>query len=279
MRKLLEARRRTKPPSKPIDRCPHDVRPLAGAFTPDLLPLRCTRCAVDVTIHHDQATTRVTSSYMLNEKVLCSFYFPVSEFGKVSSTQLWIDDSAIDTATFRRGSSNTEWFDSGNEAFSKPEAPAADGKRVPPIYAAIARNFAVGRSGRKTVVRVVLEVESSLVQDSDGVWCYALPYTCCPRPPSELSYRVQMRETIRSISSPNRSHRLHPIIRGRRADATVDIDPSKGATTEDYLFITQIELGEPIRPECADPVALLILTTAVAAMIFFALTQSLDDDF
>ena len=88
-----------------------------------------------------------------------------------------------------------------------------------------------------------------------------------------------MKETIRAVSSPNRSHRIHPIIRGKRAEIFVDVDPSHGAQTNDYLFIVQVELGAPIRPECADPVALLILVSAVAAMVFFSLTHNLEEEF
>ena len=47
----------------------------------------------------------------------------------------------------------------------------------------------------------------------------------------------------------------------------------------EYLLIVQIELGAPIRPECADPVALLILASAIGAMIFFSLTHNLEEDF
>jgi hypothetical protein len=263
-----------------VDRCPHAIKPACGLFAENAV---CNSVSVDVQIDNNEATTTITCSYTMNGPLQGAWIsFPVSEFGRVHEQRVTLGGASIAGRLFRRGADNETWTPSDHPEFhAAASSHAPNERRIPPIYAFRANDVpSPSCSGRtSTTTRLVVEIKSAMVTDSEGVRCFALPYTCCPKAPTQISMKARMASTIRTVTTPNRSLRVHPIIRGKRADIIVDVDAVRGAPVEDYLFIVQIELGAPLRPECADPVALLILVTAVAVMVFFGLTHALEEDF
>lgn len=141
-----------------------------------------------------------------------------------------------------------------------------------------APSFRKGPS-RASVVTVSFVVEVNNPVDSAGVISVPYVFTSAPRLPDAFSARFQMPENIRRIFSVNRSHGVFPVLQGKRADLRIDIDPDHPMKLEDYVYILKVELGEAITPQCADPVAVLILVTAIGMMVFFMLTRDLDDDY
>ena len=252
-------------------------------------PLQCTRVDVQVAIEEKIAQTTIRCSYVCKTALTVDVFIPVSEFGRVDDYEVLLDGKPIPGTVCRwdLGDGRREWLPPSdsryNVASGKSESP--DGKRIPVLYSFIARDVAIAaRPGKATrtaniAVQLTVKVTSAVVADSDGLLCYALPSTCCPRVPSALSFKVRNTETIRAISTPNKRQRIHPMIRGKRAEVHVDTEAGRESFMAEYLLILQIEIGAPIRPECADPVALLILATAMGAMLFFSLTHNLEEDF
>lgn len=135
-----------------------------------------------------------------------------------------------------------------------------------------AAGFVVGAK-----VRVVLEVVTTNIVRDDGVFSVPFPLTVISRAPDFFNYEIEMRSNIRRIFSPNRSHPIFPYIKERKAEVALDITKDNPVRLGDYMFVLMIELGDPIVPECADPVAILVLVTAIGMILFYVLTKDLED--
>lgn len=221
----------------------------------------CTRAEAKVQLSRSTATSTLTYFYTVGGKVDARFVIPLSEFGRVSSYKVTIDGHEVQGELLKRGSTNMEWTGTKSDS--------------PSIFGFV---FNVTLSTTKRTVVVVVHLESAIVTDSEGLLCFGLPYTCFPRSPSDIRLEVKMDDSIRAVTTPNRHHKIFPVIRGKRAQIHVELGDASARAAE-YLFIVQVEIGPPIRPECADPVALLILTSAAAAMLFYGLTNSIVEDF
>ena len=170
-------------------------------------------------------------------------------------------------------------------------APAMDGgngSTATPLYYFIARDVHTQLTTPKSgdgllkvgnVNAVVFEVVAGNVKDKDDKPTYIFPYTSVPKPPSAFAFKVRAKQTLRAITTPNRGTPIYPFIRGKTADVVVEAGGKTPMRTEDYLFIIHVELGAPIVPQCADPVSLLILVSAIGAFVFFSLTHTLEEDY
>lgn len=216
------------------------------------------------------AVTAIESAFVeLPER--CDLVIPVSDFGRVSSITVTLNGAELVGAIWRRGPTNDIWFPVGHAEYraTDPE------NSTPAIFAFRVLNVAtaIGRANR-----LVVKVQSAVVRN-EVTYDFALPYVCCPRAPQSVRFSAKMSSSIRAVWSPNRLNRIQPIIRGKKAEVGMEIDATVGARVEDYLFIFKVELGDPIKPECADPVALLIMVSAVASLVLFSLTHSLEPEY
>ena len=97
-----------------------------------------------------------------------------------------------------------------------------------------------------------------------------------PLPPTSFRWKFNMSRLIRQIGVLNRGYPLQPFLNNKRCEFAIDVS-RKPVRVEDYLFVVDVELGEPIIPECVDPVSALVIVSVVFMTIFFLLTKDLDD--
>jgi hypothetical protein len=284
-----------------VDRCPHRVKPRVGLYgAHNDEPLNCTAVEVYVEAAHDKSDFTITCTYVLDHTA-ADLYFPLSEFGRIIKARMLVQGKELEGGMYRRGADDGSLFPSGSPDFKDPNGPDAAragagdddddgggrGAAGPSsIYYFVARDVGAqlagttgGKFAKRDVVRLVVEVSASNVRDpkEHTKWSIMFPFTAVPRAPQAFQYRVVMQQSIRTVFTPNRSANLVPFIRGRRAEVAVNVTPEQPMRTEDYLFILQVQLGEPIVPQCADPVSLVVLVSAVGLMIFFTLTGGLED--
>lgn len=295
------------------NRSPFKVNPKVGFYPPrgdsnEAFP--CTLCAVDVEVKHVNVTFNLRMQFNVMYDSF-DFFFPISECGNVADFKCSVQGLAVRGELVR--DLNGKLLGPNDEGFDEPGAEsnplaaaavAAEGKAAspkpapkpaagsskgahkpdnppPPVYyyyvrlisSQLEKHLAIKR-GTKLDVRLTVKTEGFI----KGAVCnIPFPLSTLPRTPDEFKYVIEMNESIRRIASPNKSHPVFPYINGKKADLTVPITAENRMRLEDYMYVLQIELGEPIVPQCADPVTLFILVTTVAAMVFFTLTRDLED--
>eukprot|EP00760_Papus_ankaliazontas_P018580 PhM_4_TR1754/c0_g1_i1/m.98444 len=131
-----------------------------------------------------------------------------------------------------------------------------------------AKNGIVGWEVRYTVKNVT---------NKKGEVCFALPLSVLPKSPARLHMDVHMDEPIRHVRCPNRPNSTMALLDGNKAAVSFPgvEDGSAPLVLSQYLLVVQVELGEPIVPQCADPITILILVSAIGLFIFFVLTKDL----
>ena len=153
-----------------------------------------------------------------------------------------------------------------------------------------------GPTGNRPVMAVAVQVTGRNLVDKNKRINSAFPMTALPVQPGSFRMTFELPENIRRIVTPNRSIDFLPFIRGKFAEAALDVcgtswllsasenaqkktsqHPGQPLPLTDYLFITETELGPPVEAQCADPLALFILATAIGMMVFFSLTRGLED--
>ena len=156
--------------------------------------------------------------------------------------------------------------------------------------------FPLGKS-----IKVIIEYATTIIEkEPKKRYHVAFPLVVLPKSPNLFQFSLEeMPDTIQRIIPLNRSHDdcLSPYIEGPKAEVVVgcggdalanaegdrsssklNMDPGKGVVRlTDYVFVLVVELGPPIIPRCADPVALLVIISGMAAMLFFLLTKDLED--
>jgi len=126
-------------------------------------------------------------------------------------------------------------------------------------------------------IRIEVRIKVPMARDRDGCWNAILPLTALPRLPPQLRLYCHMGRPVRRIAVMNLGYSLHTVLRGPRAMAIVENTPRAPLRRNDYVFVWAIELGDPIAPQCADPLTLFILVTFVAMLVFTGLTNGLVD--
>lgn len=104
-----------------------------------------------------------------------------------------------------------------------------------------------------------------------------LPLLCLPIPPNTLRCEMEMPRLVRRVWTPCQRYHLYPYLNNEKADFSLVFTEEKPLYLEEYLFVIDIELGDPIVAECVDPVSLLVMVTAFGMMLFFMLTKDLQD--
>jgi hypothetical protein len=105
------------------------------------------------------------------------------------------------------------------------------------------------------------------------------PLLCLPIVPSSLRCEMEMPALVRRVWTASHRHRVHAFLNNCKADFSLVFSPESPLHLEEYLFDIEIELGEPIIPECIDPVSLFVLASALVMMLFYMLTKDVHDDF
>jgi hypothetical protein len=117
---------------------------------------------------------------------------------------------------------------------------------------------------------------TAICREPNTIYTVAFPLTVLPLPPTSFRWKFNMSRLIRQIGVLNRGYPLQPFLNNKRCEFAIDVS-RKPVRVEDYLFVVDVELGEPIIPECVDPVSALVIVSVVFMTIFFLLTKDLDD--
>ena len=124
-----------------------------------------------------------------------------------------------------------------------------------------------------------MTVKVGVFKDSRNRYNLVYPLTAAPKLNfQEFTVSFTMPRSVRQISCLNKGPIIHTAIRGRRAKGVVETQGERCFRATDHLFGFAVELGEPIVPQCADPVAIFVLVTFIGAMLFFSLTQNILDE-
>lgn len=150
-------------------------------------------------------------------------------------------------------------------------------------------------------IRVLIEYATTIIEkDPKKRYHVVVPLVVLPKAPNLFQFSINdMPDTIQSILPLNRSHDegISPFTEGPKAEVVISCGGDPVKTTEggrssnvdaesggrgavrltDYVFVLVVVLGPPVVPQCADPVALLVIVSSFAAMLFFLLTKDLED--
>eukprot|EP01065_Artemidia_motanka_P011975 TRINITY_DN1652_c2_g1_i1.p1 TRINITY_DN1652_c2_g1~~TRINITY_DN1652_c2_g1_i1.p1 ORF type:complete len:324 (+),score=83.27 TRINITY_DN1652_c2_g1_i1:123-1094(+) len=135
------------------------------------------------------------------------------------------------------------------------------------------KNLQVGKDVLVVVKYVVLTYSEKVKYDDTVLTCFLLPLTVFNVTPNRWDINVEMPENIRRIRPKLAHQRVWADLNGRRA--AVRMVEGYKLPLEDEYFILQVELGDPIEPRCADPVAIFIFATFIGLMVWFSLTKDL----
>jgi hypothetical protein len=130
-------------------------------------------------------------------------------------------------------------------------------------------------------IRIEVRVRCDAARDRDGRINAILPMTSLisTRLPREIHVYCHMPRHIRRVVTTNKGTLLHTVLRGKRASTVIENAPPRAPLrVEDYCLVIAVELGEPVAPQCADPMSLLILVSFVLSMIFVMTTSGLMDE-
>ncbi len=291
----------------PEQHSPYKTAPWSGLYTEETnVPLVCQACDVDVTANAEVTKYNIRMTFLVDDHTgRFSFYFPVSDCGHVEKLRVQINGTVMTGEIKRRSRRNSSRLVSSanREEFLQTDSDEDDasrllqiklansGKKMPKREPTVfyfclqdcpARLFSSENGGQGSAApgsKVLVEVDvttNTVERQPQKVYNMIFPLTCVPRTPTSFRCRFYMAKTIRRIVSPNKSHEINPYFNDEQAEVILDISSGNQMLVSDFLFILQVELGEPIQPECIDPMTLFVLATAVGAFVFYMLTKELE---
>jgi len=213
---------------------------------------------VTVTAEMGSETTVVTLRYIFQATYRqADVSFPLSECGSLNHFAFKINDKEIGgsmkTDTTLRPDGGPVYFFIAKDVFAEPL-----------------------EVGEAVLVTVIYRCKN--VKNAKGHICFALPLSCFAIPPTAIQLTVRMEENIRKVICPNRPRSTYVVIDEKNATVMFPgIEEGGGApiVLSQYLLVVQVELGEPIVPQCADSMTIFILVTAIGMAVFFTLTKDL----
>eukprot|EP01059_Diplonema_ambulator_P035492 TRINITY_DN8363_c0_g1_i2.p1 TRINITY_DN8363_c0_g1~~TRINITY_DN8363_c0_g1_i2.p1 ORF type:complete len:316 (+),score=121.45 TRINITY_DN8363_c0_g1_i2:142-948(+) len=253
-----------------------------------------------VKIRHTNAIVELTFRYACDVQGV-EYYFPMCEVGRITSLQvLWKQGGATAELKQMKGSlyeqtpdgitrpwvdeeeddNNSEtqsllgsWFSSTESAEAKKKK---DADRPFYYFFGTSPELMELTPGHDLVIKVIYvvscRVEKQKFEEKDLV-TFVMPLTIFNNPPDRWDIQIEMPEFIRRVTPKLNTQKIWPEITGRRA--TIRFSDHYTLPLEDEYLILQTELGEPIEPRCADPVALFIFATFIGLMVWFSLTKDL----
>jgi hypothetical protein len=292
-------RRNKKNAGRNSNRSPHVKNPKVGIYpthgdSEESFP--CLKCTVAIEVFPQKVNYLIESHFTALYPVF-DVFFPVSECGNVSEFASYVNGVHLKGDLYRE--KDGRYLLSTDPGFDDEDGKGDEEEVVPPKK--VAPKLTKGKPERKPPVIYYYYVKGASRQISpdkeikrgtrlemkvavktvgflrEKVLNVPFPLVTCPRSPDEFSYKIDMVENIRRISSPNKSHAILPYVNGKSATVNLDVGPQARIRMDDYMFVLQVELGEPITPQCADPISLLVLITAIAGMVFLTLTRDLED--
>lgn len=290
---------KTRPPEQ---HSPYKHQPWAGLFSETThAPLDCPVCDVDITTSVELTKYTISMVFLVEDSSRhFHLYFPLSDCGQVEKLRVKVNGEVMTGEMRRRSrrnysrlvtSQNREDFlqtDSDEDDASRllrikiKNSGKKPAKREPTVfYFCLLKcsEAAYGPDGAPRGSKVPIEIEvttNTPERQPKKVYNMIFPLTCIPRSPSSFRCRFYMPKTIRRIVSPNRSHDVNPYFNDEQAEVILDLAPSRPMLISDFLYVLQVELGEPIQPECIDPMTLFILASAAGAFFFYMLTRELE---
>ncbi|KAJ9469410.1 hypothetical protein DIPPA_31991 [Diplonema papillatum] len=272
-----------------------------GMYTLEGDQLPCKFTTAHVRIRHSTAVVELTYRYACDTSS-AEYYFPMSEVGNLKSLNVqWKQGAATAEMRTMTGTLYEQRSDGETRPWTKEnEAADSDGesetqsllgsmfssKPKPKTVPLSERTnyYFFGTSpelmdlvpGKDVVVKVSYVVacatERQQMEERDLV-VFVMPLTVFSHPPDRFEVVIEARDFIRRVRPQIHAHRIWTDITGRKA--TVRLHEGFALPLEDEYFTLNIELGEPIEPRCADPVALLIFATFIGLMLWFSLTKDL----
>lgn len=298
------------------DRCPYTHRPRCGMFVGDIteghqphtatsppVPLPCTRVALEAKCDEEFGTFTQKMCFVFGgkdvpAKGIASIIIPVSEFGKLEQFDCKVNGIKIQGDVLRRDAdSDDSYYWNARRPLSEKEKQEQVEKQkrqkilgeepLHDVFYFVGRhlceqlNETEDKFSSGKLFEVELTVKVGIFKDAKGRYTLIYPMTAAPKLSfQDFSVAFTMSRSVRQILPLNKGPIVHTAIRGRRAKAVVEIQGDRVFKPTDHLFGFAVELGEPIVPQCADPVAIFVLVTFIGAMIFLTLTQNImDDDF
>eukprot|EP01062_Namystynia_karyoxenos_P042457 TRINITY_DN3103_c3_g2_i1.p1 TRINITY_DN3103_c3_g2~~TRINITY_DN3103_c3_g2_i1.p1 ORF type:complete len:329 (+),score=120.88 TRINITY_DN3103_c3_g2_i1:90-1076(+) len=135
------------------------------------------------------------------------------------------------------------------------------------------KDLQVGKDCQVKVKYVVSTYTERQKYDDAVLYNFYMPLTVFNITPNRWDITVEMPEHIRRIRPKQTHQRVWADLNGKRA--TVRFHEGYKIPLEDEMFVLQVELGDPIEPRCADPMALFIFATFIGLMVWFSLTKDL----
>eukprot|EP01060_Flectonema_neradi_P028166 TRINITY_DN3789_c0_g1_i1.p1 TRINITY_DN3789_c0_g1~~TRINITY_DN3789_c0_g1_i1.p1 ORF type:complete len:306 (+),score=39.98 TRINITY_DN3789_c0_g1_i1:53-970(+) len=260
--------------------------------------MECTYTTVNITVNHVTALVDITYRYKCSSKS-AEYYFPMCEVGNLKSMSVtWKQGSASTPLEVMTGSLYEQTDDGITRPWVPENEPEQDddetksllgswfGSSPPPPKKEKEKRFFYffGTSPGLTSLEVDRDIivnvqyvtkcktERAKYEDKDLIVFYQ-PLTIFSHSPNRWNIRFEMPDFIRRIRPRLTSQKLWADITGKRA--SVHLQDDYRLPLEDEAVVLLIELGEPIEPRCADPVALFIFATFIGLMLWFSLTKDL----
>eukprot|EP01063_Lacrimia_lanifica_P041616 TRINITY_DN9758_c0_g1_i1.p1 TRINITY_DN9758_c0_g1~~TRINITY_DN9758_c0_g1_i1.p1 ORF type:complete len:347 (+),score=153.80 TRINITY_DN9758_c0_g1_i1:101-1042(+) len=266
----------------------------------------CKHTTCMIKVKNNAALVELTYRYACKASAV-EYYFPICEVGRLKSiqiqwkqggadaplqvmdgelyeqtadgvTQPWKEDETASVAD----SNDSESAPLFSSLFGAPSEAGTEGEKKKDDGSAFFYFFGTSpglrevRQGEDIIVKVFYSVgcksERQQFEDKDTI-TFTMPLTIFSQVPNKWDISVEMYDFIRRIRPKLPSQKLLPEIKGKKA--TVSFHELGSISLEDLYFSMNIELGEPIEPRCADPVALFIFATFFGLMLWFTLTKHL----
>eukprot|EP01006_Ploeotia_vitrea_P057930 TRINITY_DN68486_c0_g1_i1.p1 TRINITY_DN68486_c0_g1~~TRINITY_DN68486_c0_g1_i1.p1 ORF type:complete len:273 (+),score=19.52 TRINITY_DN68486_c0_g1_i1:116-934(+) len=197
-------------------------------------------------------------------------YFPISELGNIGSFK-WILNGEQPVGMMEQAP--IDGSEPMRYSLQQCDNPPTD---VESIYYYYHKGESLKdmEDGQKLKFRI--QYSSRIMKEAKGKYCWLLPLNILPRPPDEFTIDCQMTKPIKKIDTPNmKNHFLVTYnYKGEaRNKASVIVVEPETIQLEHELFIVTIELGKAIKPQCADPVSLLVFFSFIGLIVFCSVFQ------
>ena len=260
--------------------------------------MECTYTTVNIKVKHVTALVDITYRYKCSAES-AEYYFPMCEVGNLKSMAVtWKQGTASTPLESMTGALYEQTEDGVTRPWVPENDPEPEGDddtksllgswfgAPPPEKKGKDKRFYYffGTSpgltslevGKDIIVNVQYVVkcktERTKYEDKDLI-IFFQPLTIFSQSPNRWDIHFEMPDFIRRIRPRLATQKLWADITGKRA--SIHLQDDYKIPLQDESMILQVELGEPIEPRCADPVALFIFATFIGLMLWFSLTKDL----
>ena len=270
-----------------------------GVYNKEGDQMACTYTTVKVRIRGNQSVVEITYRYKLDGANAVEYYFPMCEVPGLDTLQVqYKQENSQIPFTHMSGKLYEQTPDGETKAWTAPEEEEEDASETQSLLGSFfggAKKASSDKSraifyyfygtspeleeldGTKDLLVKIVYVSTCKVEkqqyEENDIVNFSLPLTIFSQPPNQWDVQLEMRDFIRKIRPKLQSQKVFAEITGKKAICRFHDQHPLGL--EDEMLTLMIELGEPIEPHCADPVALFIFATFVGLMVWFSLTKEL----